>query len=395
MGRLGICSGLLVLFLIGVTVAACEGTGNIDRPIASPEPEIASIFEASAVACEGVAVAGAGSVIESVANHLVVLTEAGTKAGLMEDVPATWLPSKLDDTEYVVCLGPSSRVQVEVCPYLGGADITRYRLLQPVTVVEAASGREVASFTVTAEPRSCQRSELSSTTTLEGIVKWPMLETELASLVTDGRYVAPGESPGPARTPRPGASAEPEPTPAGEAIELSDAMAAGLIDVRLNGESLESLNIEITSLASEPSTIVVEAGTFFDPRRDATQSMVALWDTEIELEPGESTDRDIAVACGEMKRDGPDDDDVFSVRPAQATGDLARLLAAPGLIDKDFRVQQFAIWTVTNNPRRNGYVPLGTTFDIFGSGPSKDEMAQIRELFEAADIDQQDYRALR
>ena len=48
MGRLGICSGLLVLFLIGVTVAACEGTGNIDRPIASPEPEIASIFEASA-----------------------------------------------------------------------------------------------------------------------------------------------------------------------------------------------------------------------------------------------------------------------------------------------------------------------------------------------------------
>lgn len=395
MGRLRIRSGLLVLFLIGATVAACGGIGDIDGPPPSPEPPITSILEASAVACDGVAIAGAGSVTRSVANHLVVLTEAGTRAGLMEDVPATWLPSTLDDTEYVVCLSAASEVEVQVCTFLGGSDITRYRTVQPVTVVEASTGREVASFTVTAEPRSCGRTELMSTTFLVGTVEWPMLETQLASLVADGSYVAPGESPGPDETPLPGESAEPEPTPDGDVVELSEAMAAGMVDVTLNGESLENINIEITSLASEPATIVVEAGTFFDPRRDATQSMVALWDAEIELQPGESEDWNISVACAEMKRDGPDDDDVFSVRKAQAEGDLATLLAAPEFVAADFRVEQFAIWTVTNNPARRNYVPLGTTFDIFGSGPSRDEFAEIREIFQAAGIDPEDYRAFK
>jgi len=63
--------------------------------------------------------------------------------------------------------------------------------------------------------------------------------------------------------------------------------------------------------------------------------------------------------------------------------------------DADGRVQQFAVWTITNNPKRNGYVGLTSGFSVFGSGPDDEEIDAIRHLFDMADIDMGKYRALR
>jgi hypothetical protein len=71
------------------------------------------------------------------------------------------------------------------------------------------------------------------------------------------------------------------------------------------------------------------------------------------------------------------------------------LLAVPTFGEQPFRVDQFAIWTVIENPRRHDYVHLGTAFEIIGSGPSDEELGTIRDLFEEAGIDPADYRALR
>jgi hypothetical protein len=65
----------------------------------------------------------------------------------------------------------------------------------------------------------------------------------------------------------------------------------------------------------------------------------------------------------------------------------------PDFSKQSFRVQQFAIWTITDNPTRKGYVGLGTF--VSGSGPSDAEMAKIKALFTAAGIDQKKYQALR
>lgn len=64
--------------------------------------------------------------------------------------------------------------------------------------------------------------------------------------------------------------------------------------------------------------------------------------------------------------------------------DVAR---PPGL-----RVQQFAIWTITDNPTKDGYVGIGSFG--FGSGPGKTELARIKALFKAAGIPTTKYRAL-
>jgi hypothetical protein len=53
------------------------------------------------------------------------------------------------------------------------------------------------------------------------------------------------------------------------------------------------------------------------------------------------------------------------------------------------------VWTITNDPLRRNYTPLGSTLSVFGTGPTDDEFNAIRDLLEAADIEPSDYRAFR
>jgi hypothetical protein len=80
------------------------------------------------------------------------------------------------------------------------------------------------------------------------------------------------------------------------------------------------------------------------------------------------------------------------ISTAPASEDLKRLLSLPNFLERTFGVQQFAIWTITDNPTRGGYVGLGC-FGV-GSGPSDEEMQGIGALFEQAGIPTDRYQAL-
>lgn len=69
------------------------------------------------------------------------------------------------------------------------------------------------------------------------------------------------------------------------------------------------------------------------------------------------------------------------------------LLQRPQFGRAPFRVQQFAVWTLTDNPSRRGFVGLGS--GISGTGPSDEEIDAIRALFEAAGVAPGAYRATR
>jgi hypothetical protein len=75
-----------------------------------------------------------------------------------------------------------------------------------------------------------------------------------------------------------------------------------------------------------------------------------------------------------------------------AKEDLLKLLGLSDFQDETFRVQQFAIWTITDNPARDGYVGLGRF--VYGTGPEDEEIERIRILFERAGISIDKYRAL-
>ncbi len=92
-------------------------------------------------------------------------------------------------------------------------------------------------------------------------------------------------------------------------------------------------------------------------------------------------------------RTSPGQTDSFKLVKRSLPKDLTALLALEGFPAADFRVQQFAIWTILDDPTRDGFVRLGT-FGV-GSGPSSKEISAIRKLFTEAGIDPDAYRATR
>ena len=96
-----------------------------------------------------------------------------------------------------------------------------------------------------------------------------------------------------------------------------------------------------------------------------------------------------------MSKKQPGRDDTFSVLPDLAPQDLVALLELAEFAFEPVRVQQFSVWTITDNPARDGYVGITAAFSAEGSGPTGDELARIRELFRLAGLDLTAYHALQ
>jgi hypothetical protein len=139
---------------------------------------------------------------------------------------------------------------------------------------------------------------------------------------------------------------------------------------------------------------MVLAGTIFRPRKKSTQDMVTRKEATVALRSrGEAVTISVAAACADMNRSVPDEKDDFALSTTAAPPVLMKLLRLPEFQKEDFRVQQFAIWTITDNPKPGGYVRIGA-FGV-GSGPDKEELQRIRDLFKKAGISAGYYPALK
>lgn len=190
-------------------------------------------------------------------------------------------------------------------------------------------------------------------------------------------------------TPRP-----PAPPPAATAVELGPALAQALAQATITGQGLERLDLVLESLSEQPLEISIPAGTIFLAQTGGTQNMVVRRPRSVELPTrGSKESLTLSVACASMELDAPEESDHFAVNMAPAPEDLVKLLNLPAFLEQPFRVQQFAIWTITDNPPRGGYVGLG--YYGVGSGPSDEEMQSIRALFQQAGIPTDRYQALQ
>ena len=176
-------------------------------------------------------------------------------------------------------------------------------------------------------------------------------------------------------------------------VILFDAQFMELVEVSAHGTgSLESIKLTITSQSEERLQVVILPGIIFEPQSADIKSMVVIEEKMVLLEPHETVESlSIDVASINMKLDEPDDSDILTVDMTLASGDLKKLISLSDFQDFDFRIQQFAIWTITDNPGRDDYVGIG--YFGLGSGPSDEEMETIRGLFEAAGIPVDDYWA--
>jgi hypothetical protein len=389
--------------VIGLAVSVGLGAGiyamNSDIPLQRPD---AAVTAAVSPACAGQAVIAAHQVLTGshVLNHIVVLDDTGAEFPWTGKPAVDWRPPNVADVELVACVEPQDHLAVvEVCEY-NGPSTTRYSARREIRVMAPRTGAELARFSIIHQPESCPPVKSSDMPEIKASVEWRDVEEHLDSLVHTGAFTDPDPIEGPSKTWGPGDSGEPgptaEPTPEIRELSLAAALDAGLVTVKAVGESLQRLDIELASKTDEPLTVIVPAGTMFVPRRAATQTMIVISSTWVEVPAGEVADAVLDVACAQMHDDQPGETgkaDTFTVREKPARGDLARLVASEMFRVADFRVQQFAVWTITNDPTRSGYVRLAT-FGI-GSGPSAAELREIKSMFRDAGIDPGDYRVFR
>jgi len=197
----------------------------------------------------------------------------------------------------------------------------------------------------------------------------------------------PTQAPAPTRTPRPTATEIPIRT-----VELRQALKDGIATLEAIGDGLETMDMILDSLSDEDLRIEVQPGTIFNPANAGTQSMVVRRGALIDLPAGGHAERKLEVGCASMEKGTPSSDDSFSIDLDISLSDLVDLLELVEFLEEDFRVQQFAIWTITDNPSATRYVGLG--YFGAGSGPSQEELDSIYQLFLKAGIQTGKYRAL-
>jgi hypothetical protein len=196
-------------------------------------------------------------------------------------------------------------------------------------------------------------------------------------------------------TPRPTATPRPPtatPRPPGKGIELAQAVAQKLIEAKVNGNGLQRADVSVKSLTAESLDVRVLPGTLLAPGSKSVQTMVVRSVRTLELDGvGDTAMASLDVACAAMQLGTPGTADAFTIRAPQSS-DLVKLVELPAYLKESFRVQQFAVWTITDNPAAKSFVGLGS-FGT-GSGPSAEELAKIKTLFVAAGINPAKYQAL-
>ena len=190
------------------------------------------------------------------------------------------------------------------------------------------------------------------------------------------------------------ASAEAQATARRASISLTDAVAQGMVKFSAAGRGLDSVKLTLTSRSPASVAVTIPAGMIFATTSNGVQNMVVREEQTVVLDgPGAEESVTVPAACINMTLDVPLQGDDFTLNHAPAGGDLARLVNLPTFRERTFRVQQFAIWTITDNPAPGEYVGIGS-FGV-GSGPSAEELQLVRALFAEAGISASKYRALR
>ena len=186
----------------------------------------------------------------------------------------------------------------------------------------------------------------------------------------------------------------PTPTPRGLVIDLAEAEEKGLVEADILGRDLDWIDLVLESPTPDPLEVSIPIGTLFEAQSPGTQNMVVIEESMVFLDTEGSREPVVLrVACANMSLGIPDEGDEFIISKSPVPDDLVKLLNLPEFHEAGSFVRQFAIWTITDNPPRDGYRGLG----YFGVGypPDEDDIETIRALFEKAGIPTENYQALR
>ena len=176
---------------------------------------------------------------------------------------------------------------------------------------------------------------------------------------------------------------------------IATAVALGLLKTEVIGNGLRYVFLVLDSNTEHPLRINIPCGTIFSPQYKDTQKMVLLKDIILDLQPFDKRSDRLPAACSNMYRDVPSSDDTFEVGTFTEHPRLRQLLGSTAFQEcNDWIVQQFAVWTITDNP-------FPGEMKAITEGPEADKrthlcdsemIAQIAQMFRKAKVPISEYQ---
>lgn len=176
---------------------------------------------------------------------------------------------------------------------------------------------------------------------------------------------------------------------------LRAALKEGWVEISITGNGLNRIDLKIEPQVDFNLNLEIEAGTIFLSDAASVQNMVVRKQSFVYVTSELEADVELEVSCANMTKKQPGKQNTFTVMPDLAPQDLIDLMNLAEFAFEPMRIQQFSVWTVTDNPARDSYVGITASFAAEGSGPTDDELARIKELFMLAGIDVARYGALQ
>lgn len=173
-------------------------------------------------------------------------------------------------------------------------------------------------------------------------------------------------------------------------ITLQDAVTQGVVIATITGNGLSQIKISLKPNIEVNYEVIIEPGTMFISGTEGVQNMVVRQEQIVYLKPNLEISLDLDVSCANMTLKEPTYSDLFSISEEPINEDLLRLLRSEKFSTLDLTIQQFAIWTVTDNPY-DMYSYTGITLGDSTERPSEQVINLIRTQFEQAGIDTTKY----
>jgi hypothetical protein len=173
-------------------------------------------------------------------------------------------------------------------------------------------------------------------------------------------------------------------------VTLQQALSDGIVVASINGGGLTQINLTLKPTVELNLEIEIEPGTMFISGTEGVQNMVLRQGEIVYLKPELEVGLELEVSCANMERKQPEFSDEFTISAEPASEDVLKLLALEDFRFVDIDLQQFAIWTITDNPYdRYSYIAIES--GGYSHLPQDFEIEAMRSLFAQAGIDTSKY----
>jgi outer membrane protein assembly factor BamD (BamD/ComL family) len=140
-----------------------------------------------------------------------------------------------------------------------------------------------------------------------------------------------------------------------------------IIEARVTGNNIQKQHLLLTNKLQVPVTVIIPAGTYFVSATSGVQNMVTIF-TESDTIAGNAVKKTVVpVACTNIKRSIPHEENTFSIRAHPPSAELSRFLnyinKNTSTLKSERYTIQAAIWIITDNAN---YDDLGTLRSGFG-----------------------------